>query len=173
MIYPLPSPAFMLELHYQVKKAILALIDFFYPFFQKIMPLQTFRYAVCGGSNTVLSILVYFISYNYIFDKEIVYMYIMTISPHIAAYIAAFMITFPIGFYLSLFVVFPESVLKRRVQLFRYLVVVLLCNLFNYSFLKLFVEVFHWYPTPSFVLTTALVVLFSYFSQRHFSFKAA
>jgi putative flippase GtrA len=161
----------MHKLHHSTKKFILAVIDFFYPWFKRLMPLQTFRYAVCGGSNTLLSILTYFISYNFIFDKEIFYGGFVTISPHIAAYILAFLITFPIGFYLSLFVVFPESYLKRRIQLFRYLVVVLLCNVFNYGFLKLFVEVIHWYPTPSFVLTTALVVTFSYFSQRHFSFK--
>lgn len=163
----------MRNLHHNIKKNILAMIDFFYPWFQKIMPLQTFRYAACGGGNTLLSIIIYTVSYNFIFDKEIVYLDFITISPHIAAYITAFLLTFPIGFYLSLFVVFPESYLKRRIQLFRYLVVVLICNTLNYSFLKLFVEKFHFYPTPSYVLTVSLVITFSYFSQRHFSFKAA
>ena len=34
-----------------MRKKIIAFIDFFYPPFKKIMPEQTFRYAVCGGSN--------------------------------------------------------------------------------------------------------------------------
>jgi putative flippase GtrA len=35
------------------------------------------------------------------------------------------------------------------------------------------VESFGWYPTPSQILTTGIVICFSYFSQRHFSFRVA
>ncbi len=136
------------------------------------MPLQTFRYAACGGGNTLLSILVFFLTFHFVLHEQDVHIGSYTVSAHTAAYIFAFVVTFPIGFYLSLFVVFPESYLKRRIQLFRYLVVVLLCNLFNYVILNLFVDKFNWYPTPSYILTIVIVVTFSYFSQRNFSFKA-
>jgi putative flippase GtrA len=63
--------------------------------------------------------------------------------------------------------------LRRRVQLFRYFMVSMVCIVLNYIFLKLFVEQFGWYPTPSMIITTGIVVLFSYLSQRHFSFKKA
>jgi putative flippase GtrA len=33
------------------------------------------------------------------------------------------------------------------------------------------VDFIGWYPTPSQVLTTVIIILFNYFSQRHFSFK--
>lgn len=136
------------------------------------MPLQTFRYAVCGGGNTALNLLIFFVSYNYLFKKEVVYLpFGLAMEPHIAAYLIAFLITFPSGFYLSMFVVFPESHLRRRIQLFRYLLVVLGSLLLNYILLKTFVEVFHWYPTPSMVANTILVVTFSYVSQRYFSFR--
>jgi putative flippase GtrA len=46
------------------------------------------------------------------------------------------------------------------------------CIVLNYVLLKLFVEQFGWYPTPSMIITTGIVVLFSYLSQRHYSFKA-
>lgn len=136
------------------------------------MPLQTFRYAVCGGGNTALNLLIFFISYNYLFKKEVVYLpFSLAMEPHIAAYVMAFLITFPSGFYLSMFVVFPESHLRRRIQLFRYLLVVLGSLCLNYILLKTFVEVFHWYPTPSMIVNTVLVVTFSYISQRYFSFR--
>jgi len=51
--------------------------------------------------------------------------------------------------------------------------VVLGCLFLNYTFLKLFVEVFKWYPTPSKLVTTVFVVAFSYFSQKNYTFKAA
>jgi len=135
------------------------------------MPLQTFRYAACGSGNMALNLVIYAIAYNFILKKQIVYTPVMAISPHIAAYIISFFITFPIGFYLSMFVVFPESYLRKRIQLFRYFTVVIICIILNYVLLKLFVDVWKWYPTPSMFVNTVLIVTFSYFSQRHFSFK--
>ncbi|HPZ89195.1 MAG TPA: GtrA family protein [Flavihumibacter sp.] len=56
-------------------------------------------------------------------------------------------------------------------QLFRYLVQVAICLLLNFLFIKIFVEQFHIYPTPAKILTTVLVVTFSYLSQRYFTFR--
>jgi len=153
------------------RNIILNIIDFFYPPFSRWIDLQTFRYLACGGSNTVLDILIYFISYNFILDKADLHTPFITISPHIAAFIMSFSISFPLGFALSKYVVFTESNLKGRVQLFRYAVLVGMCILLNYVFLKLFVEYFGFFPTPSKALTTAIVAVFSYISQRNFTFK--
>jgi putative flippase GtrA len=68
-------------------------------------------------------------------------------------------------------IVFHDSYLRGRVQLFRYLMLVMVCILLNYVFLKLFVEQFGFYPTISKILTTCIIVVFSYFTQRHFTFK--
>lgn len=161
----------MRAIHYKIRAWILQFIDLFYPLFRRFMTLQMFRYAACGGGNTVLSILLYFISYNYILQKQMVHLEFVTISPHIAALLLCFFITFPIGFYLSMYVVFQGSFLRRRTQLLRYLMVTIACMFLNYFFLKLFVEKLYWYPTPSMMVTTGLVVSFSYFSQRYFSFR--
>lgn len=161
----------MRKLHHFLRHNILKIVDHFYPPFKKIMPLQTFRYAVCGGGNMVLNILIYAVTYNFILQKQNVVLPFITISPHVAAFIISFCITFPIGFYLSMYVVFPGSLLKRRIKLFRYFIVVVICILLNYYLLKLFVEDFGWYPTPSMMVITVIVVLFSYLSQRHYSFK--
>ncbi|KHJ39682.1 GtrA-like protein [Pedobacter glucosidilyticus] len=161
----------LLSLHYFVKETILKTVDFFYPIFRKFMPLQTYRYAACGGSNTALNILIYFISYNFVLKKQIVHLPFIAISPHIAAFLIAFFITMPIGFYLNMFVVFKGSYLRRRIQFIRYFMVVMACVVLNYLFLKLFVEQFGWYPTPSAILTTVIIIGFSYLSQRYFSFR--
>lgn len=137
------------------------------------MPIQTYRYAACGGFNTVLDITLFFIAYNFIFHKETVHLPFIAISPHIAAFLAAFIVSFPVGFYLSRYVVFQETSVAKRKQLSKYFLVVLGCLLLNYAFLKLFVEVFGWYPTISKIVTTVFVVAFSYFSQKYFTFKAS
>ncbi len=137
------------------------------------MDLQTFRYLALGGSNMLLDIFFYFISYNFILDKEIVYVPVFgAISPHIGAFILAFSITFPIGFMLMKSMVFTESVLKGRIQLFRYFSVAMLNIFLNYALLKLFVEQFGFYPTPSKILTTAVIVISTYILQRSFTFKS-
>ncbi|MBP7990502.1 MAG: GtrA family protein [Sediminibacterium sp.] len=155
-----------------MRGGILQLVDLFYPLFRRIMPHQTFRYAACGGFNTVLDLSLFFVSYNYLFLKEPQHIGPLTISPHIASFLSAFLVTFPIGFYLSRYVVFQESSVAKKVQLFRYFMVVLGSLILNYIFLKLFVEVFGWYPTPSKLATTVFVVAFSYFMQKYFTFKA-
>ena len=159
------------HIHLFIRSLLINIIDSLYPLFRSFMPLQTFRYAACGGGNQALNIFAYFISYNFILRKQIVHLPIIAISPHIAAWLIAFLITTPIGFYLNFAVVFNGSYLKKRIQLFRYFTVVMICILLNYIFMKLFVERFHWYPTISFIITNVLVTVFSYLSQRNFSFK--
>ncbi|MBU6262529.1 MAG: GtrA family protein [Bacteroidetes bacterium] len=162
----------MQKLHEHIRGGILQLVDLFYPLFRRIMPHQTFRYAACGGFNTVLDIGLFFVSYNYLFHKEPQHIGWLTISPHIASFLSAFLVTFPIGFYLSRYVVFQETSVAKKVQLFRYFIVVLGCLILNYIFLKIFVEVLGWYATPSKLATTVFVVAFSYFMQKYFTFKA-
>lgn len=138
------------------------------------MPLQTFRYAACGGINTGLDIVLYAFIYNFVLHQQVLHITSgIAISAYIAAFIFSFFITFPIGFYLSRYVVWQETSTKKRVQLFRYFLVVLACIFLNYVFLKLFIEQFGWFPTPSKIVTSVIVIAFSYVSQRHFSFKSS
>lgn len=162
----------MLKLHEIISQIILKLIDWVYPVFQKLMSLKTFRYAACGSANTVLDIFLFFVSYNYILHKEIFHVGSLSISPHIASFIISFCITFPIGFYLSRYVVFQETSVPKRKQLMKYFFVVFGCIILNYIFLKLFVDYFGWYPTIAKIITTFFVVIFSYTSQKNFTFRS-
>ncbi|MBA4166920.1 MAG: GtrA family protein [Chitinophagaceae bacterium] len=156
-----------------LKDWIIGILDFFYQPFRKLMPVQTFRYAACGGGNTVLDILMYFVAYNFLLQKKVVYLPLFgPVSPYIAAFLISFSISFPTGYLLNRYIVFPGSVLNGRIQLFRYFLLVVACILLNYVFIKIFVEHFHIYPTISKILTTVIVVSFSYVTQKNFTFKA-
>lgn len=161
----------MKSIAYIISDWINRVLDFFYPPFRFLMNRQTFGYAACGGGNTLLDIVLYFVTYNYILNKSIVHTPLLAISPHIAAFLISFLVTFPIGFFLSKFVVFSESNLRGRVQLVRYFSLVLACLLLNYIFIKFFVEYLGFFPTPAKMLTTVFVVAFSYLSQKHYSFR--
>lgn len=154
-----------------MQQLILNILAFFYKPFSRVMPFQTFRYLACGGGNTLLDIVLYFISYNFILQQQMVELPFLTISAPIAAVFMAFIVSFPTGFLLNKYIVFSDSNLRGRVQLFRYLALVMTCLLFNYVFMKFFVEYCHFYPTISKILTTILVVCFSYVTQKKFTFK--
>ena len=161
----------MKRIHHHTHRGILSFIDLFYPLFRRVMPHQTFRYAACGGFNTVLDITIFSLSYNLVYKNANVHVGPLHIEPYIASFLTSFFVTFPIGFYLSRYVVFQETSREKREQLGRYFVVVIGCLILNYVFLKMFVKYFHWFPTPAKIVTTVFVVIFSYISQKHFTFK--
>lgn len=152
---------------------IIRVVDsFYFPFLRRI-PLEVFRYGVTGGANTLFDIFLYFIFYNYLLKQQILDLGFVAISPHIAAFLLVFPITFSTGFILAKYVTFTASELGGRIQLFRYGLIVLFSILLNYIFLKFFVEYVGFSAILAKVLTTIIVVVFSYVSQRYFSFKTA
>lgn len=135
------------------------------------MNLQTFRYAVGGSVNTALGLLLYYILFKFVLREQEVNLGFYAFKPHVAALIITSAINVVLGFIIMRWVVFTESSIPPRIQLFRY-VTVCLFNLFvNYIFLKIFVETLHVYPTIAQTLTVVLVIIISYLAQKHYSFK--
>lgn len=163
----------MVQFLRNIRDLIIRTVDWFYFPFLHFIPREIFRYAATGGLNTLFDLLLYFITYRYILDRQIVELGFVAISPHIAAFLMVFPFTFLSGFILAKYVTFSASELRGRIQLFRYGVTVFGAIILNYVFLKLFVEYFGWYATFSKGVTTVIVVLYSYLSQRYFSFKTA
>ncbi|MEO5684367.1 MAG: GtrA family protein [Chitinophagaceae bacterium] len=154
-----------------VHNQVTALIDFFYQPFKKWLPLQTFRYASCGGANMVLGFLLYTFSYKFMFREKVFSLGFYAFKPHIASLILSFLVSFPVGFFLNKYVVFVDSNIRGRIQLFRYFFV-FVSNLFiNYLLLKILVEYSHVNAILSQVVSTVVVVTISYLLQRHFTFK--
>lgn len=154
-----------------MRKRIFKIIDFFYPPFKRILPIQTFRYAVCGGGNLVLDIFLFYISYNFILQKKVVHLGFIAMEPYNAALIMAFCVTFPLGFLLSKYIVFNGSHLRTYVQLVRYVLIVAINLFLNYALLNILVQYLHFYPTIAKIIITVFIVIFSYLSQKHFTFR--
>jgi putative flippase GtrA len=166
------QPYFHNSLRIKARNTILRFIDFFHPPFVRMIDPQTFRYLACGGSNQVLNIFIYWFSFNILLRKQDIPLPDMgPIAAPIASYIISSAVTIPIGFLLSKYVVFQESKLRGRIQLFRYMALTVTCFVLNYWMLKLFINVLHIYPTPSQTITIILLAVFSYVVQRFFTFK--
>jgi len=156
-----------------MKDLLIKFIDTFYFLFQRFMPLKTYRYAVCGGSNLVLDMILYFVFFHYVFEKQDVNLYFVVLSSHIAALVFVFPITFMTGFLLNKYITFPDSKLPGNVQFFRYLMVGFGAMIISYIAMKIFVDLLGFYPTPSKFVTIMITVVYSYILQSKFSFKTA
>ena len=156
---------------HNVRDLILPVIDFFYPPFKKLMGLQTFRYAASGGFNTTLGFVIFYVGFKFIFKEIPVDLGFYVFEAHSAALLLSFCLCFPFGFFLMKYVVFSNSKMKGRVQLFRYFSLYVFNLGLNYILLRLFVESLKIYPTFALIITTVVIILFSYVVQRNFTFK--
>jgi putative flippase GtrA len=156
-----------------MQKFIIRVIDTFYFLFAWLMPIKTYRYAVCGGSNLVFDISLYFFIYNFVIAKRFIDLGVVVLSPHIATLFIVFPITFLTGFLLQKYVTFQDSNLPGRVQFFRYFMVGLGSLLISYASMKLLVEILHFYPTPSRLITIIITVIYGYILQTNYSFKVS
>ncbi|MGG9971954.1 GtrA family protein [Ferruginibacter sp. SUN002] len=155
-----------------MKNRIVSFIDFFYPIFKRIMPLQTFRYAACGGFNLVVNFACFTILYHFFVEKyKIVHLGFYTFESYSLALFIAGVLSFFLGFFLNKYIVFEESNLKGRIQLFRYFVSFSSSLFINYLLLKYFVKEFNIYPVLGQLLVTVIVVTISYITQRKYTFK--
>ena len=154
-----------------MRNIIISVIDFFYPPFKRIMPLQTFRYAACGGFNVVLGFLIFTFLYQFVLQQRVVDLGIYVFESYSLALLISSCTVFFIGFMLNKYVVFVASNLRGRIQLFRYLLSFITNLTINYVLLKILVKYLHLHPVMAQVFVTCFVVTFSYFTQQYFTFK--
>ncbi len=154
-----------------MQKTLILVIDSLYFLVKRFLPLKTYRYGVCGGSNVVLDMCLYFLCYNFVLAKHNVDLYLVVLSPHIASLFFVFPITFITGFALNKYITFQDSNLPGKTQLIRYLLVGLSGFVISYFCMKLLVDGLQFYPTPSRFITIIIAVIYSYILQNKFSFK--
>lgn len=158
-----------------IVKTITKAIDFFYvgPI-RRLMPLQTFRYAACGGGNLVLNWLLYALLYDVVLGFDFFHLAgALYISRHIAALAITFPITLITGYLLQSRISFAGSPLGDRVSSVRYLVTTLGSLIINYVCLKIMVEWWLLYAPLAQVLTSLITIVYSYLLQKFWTFRGA
>lgn len=148
-------------------------MDFFYPLVKRFFDKTTYYYAVCGVGNLVLSWILFYVFFHFVFEKQSIYIdeIDFTFSAYTLTAFTCFLITFTIGFLLMKYIVFTESGLKGHVQLFRYAVSSITSGIVGWGLLKIFIELFYLFPSVANVLASCLVVIMSYLIQRKFTFR--
>lgn len=156
-----------------MRKAILALIDFFHPPFRKYISQHNFRYLATGGGTLLLGILTYYFAYFYIFKTQEVNLWLIVVERETACLFTDYAVVIPTSFILNKYLIFTQSELKGRVQLFRFINLQLINILANYVLLKFLLELLKDFPTLSLlsrVMVSVLMALFSYLYQHYFTF---
>ena len=167
----------------QARRIIVGTIDWFHQPFARFIPTQTFRYLACGGSNVVVNIGIYSLCLKFLFPTENITLFgSFNMASSVAAWVIAFAISFPMGFTLSRYVVFPESNLHGRVQFFRYAMTTVTFILITYVLIKVFDILLQSFMTSdsssyalmhtvTYTIIQVIIAVISYISQRKFTFK--
>lgn len=156
---------------FTMRNIIISVIDFFYPPFKRIMSLQTFRYAACGGFNVILGFSIFTFLYQFVLKQQVVDLGFYVFEAYSIALLVSSCTVFFIGFMLNKYIVFIASNLRGRIQLFRYLLSFISNLTINYILLKILVKYLHLHPVTAQVFVTCFVVTLSYFTQQYFTFK--
>ncbi|TCC92139.1 GtrA family protein [Pedobacter frigiditerrae] len=154
-----------------MRKAILAIIDFFHPPLKKYISLHNFRYLATGGSTFVLGYVVYYLSFYHLFKAEEVDVLYFTLKRGTAAMAVDFAVAIPYSFIMNRYVVFTHSEVRGRVQLFRFMNLQFINILLNISLYKFLADVLLIYPTVARFAVQILLAGFSYIYQHYFTFS--
>ncbi len=137
----------------------------------KLYQNKILRYFFSAGVATGLDVMVYAISFNFIFQKKIVYTPLIAISPHVASLMISYSCGLITNFFIARYVVFSESTGKRRYQFSRFFIVGVIGFFANYSVLRLLVEGFAIWPTFARIISALSLGVLSFYLHKIFSFR--
>ena len=141
---------------------------------RKLLSNKVFRYFLSAGIATWVDIIVYFLAYNYIYEKQDVNLFNSFI---ISAPTAALALSYTAGlltnFIITKMIVFKESDLETHKQLFRYVLVAMVVLVFNYFMMRLLIRQLEWYPTIARAVSAITIGMFSFIVHKSFSFKVS
>jgi putative flippase GtrA len=142
---------------------------------QALKPLlksKIIRYLISAGLATWVDVVVYFISFNYLYKKEDIDIFgFYTVSAPTASLILSYTIGLLTNFTLTKFLVFKESELETHKQLFRYVMVAILVLILNYFLMSFLIRQLEWYPTLARAVSAISIGVLSFVVHKSFSFK--
>ena len=142
---------------------------------QALKPLlksKIIRYLISAGLAAWVDVVVYFVSFNYLYKKEDIDIFgFYTVSAPTASLILSYTIGLLTNFTLTKFLVFKESELETHKQLFRYVMVAILVLILNYFLMSFLIRQLEWYPTLARAVSAVSIGVLSFVVHKSFSFK--
>jgi putative flippase GtrA len=139
---------------------------------RKLLDNKVIRYFFSAGTATVVDVATYFVTYNYIFQKRNIPIFDpFVLTAPIASLIVSYSCGLLTNFFITRTLVFSESDLRGRYQLFRFIQVAFMVLMLNYFFMKFLIHILNWYPTLSRVVSALSIGVISYLFHKHYSFR--
>lgn len=139
--------------------------------FSKFLQNKVFRFFFSAGIATLADVIIYFVTFSYILERQAVHLLKTRITAHEFSLMISYSCGVIINFFLTKYAVFTESNLAGRKQFFRFALIAGIGFFANYSLLRLFVEVFDFVPTVSRVFSALSLGVASFYIHRLFTFK--
>ena len=141
---------------------------------RKILDNKIIRYFFSAGLATLVDISVYFVAFNYIYQKQDINFFSIAV---LSAPTASLMLSYTCGlitnFFITKYLVFKESDLKGIHQLLRYIMVALLILILNYFFMSFLIKVLNWFPTIARIVSALSIGMLSFVIHKFYSFKVS
>jgi putative flippase GtrA len=139
----------------------------------QIFQSKIFRYFISAGIATWVDVTIYFVAYNYIYQKSDINLFDKVV---VSAATASLMLSYTMGlltnFVITKFMVFKESELETHKQLFRYILVALVVLGLNYAMMHVLIRDLEWYPTVARAVSALTIGVLSFAIHKTFSFRA-
>lgn len=140
---------------------------------QKLLSTRIFRYFISAGLATWVDVVVYFLAFNYLYEKtDIVFAKGVVVASTTASLIMSYTAGLITNFTLTKMLVFKESDLQTHKQLFRYVLVALLVLALNWVLMRFLIRSLDWYPTLARGASAVLVGVLSFSIHKVFSFRS-
>jgi putative flippase GtrA len=133
---------------------------------------KLFRYFISAGLATWVDITVYFLSFNYLYQKSDISLFnLYTVSAATASLFLSYTMGLLTNFAITRYLVFNDSELEFHKQLFRYVLVALLVLAMNWLLMRLLIRGFDWWPTLARATSALTVGMMSFVIHKTFSFR--
>lgn len=138
-----------------------------------LLKMKIFRYFISAGVATTVDVLVYFLSFNYLYNKHDIDLFgVLTVSAATASLVLSYTVGLLTNFTITKLLVFRESELETHKQLFRYVVVALAVLAANYFLMRLLIREWEWFPTIARAFSALAIGVLSFMVHKSFSFRS-
>lgn len=133
---------------------------------------KLFRYFISAGLATWVDITVYFLSFNYLYQKSDISIFnLYTVSAATASLFLSYTMGLLTNFMITRYLVFNDSELEFHKQLFRYVLVAVLVLAMNWLLMRLLIRGFDWWPTLARATSALAIGMLSFVIHKTFSFR--
>ncbi len=141
---------------------------------KKLLQNKIIRYFFSAGIATGVDVPVYFIAFNFIYQKQDVHFFhLFVLSAPTASLALSYTCGLITNFLITKYLVFTESDLRGIHQLARYVMVAMLILVLNYFMMSFLIKVLEWYPTISRIVSAVSVGMISFVIHKFYSFKVS